>query len=220
MQTFDQELLAHVTEGRISEEVADETASSPHDFKLMLAAGGQRASGIEQLSAPLKVPRRAPGWLARGKDARPHPPNARESPSVRAGIALPMAMLATVIGLALASVPILASIDTQRGDRRNQSSDAAFTAADSGAELAVQRQTQMASLLTTSKPCVKKNGTKLEAVATEDRRLVSARPHHRHRNGRQRRVQLPRPTDHQRDRGGLHRRLDRRGAPRSIAACC
>jgi hypothetical protein len=24
-------------------------ASSPHDFKLMLAAGGQRASGIEQL---------------------------------------------------------------------------------------------------------------------------------------------------------------------------
>jgi hypothetical protein len=26
-------------------------ASSPHDFKLMLAAGGQRASGIEQLKA-------------------------------------------------------------------------------------------------------------------------------------------------------------------------
>lgn len=84
-----------------------------------------------------------------------------------AGIALPMAMLATVIGLALASIPILASMDTQRGDRRNQSSDAAFTAADSGAELAVQRQTQMASLLTTAKPCVKKNGTKLETVATE-----------------------------------------------------
>ena len=27
-----------------------ETASSPHDFKLMLAAGGQRASGIEQVA--------------------------------------------------------------------------------------------------------------------------------------------------------------------------
>jgi hypothetical protein len=26
-----------------------ETASSPHDFKLMLAAKGQRASGIEQV---------------------------------------------------------------------------------------------------------------------------------------------------------------------------
>jgi twitching motility protein PilT len=57
MQTFDQDLLAHVTAGRISEEVAYETATSPHDFKLMLAAGGQRASGIEQLSnAPEGVP--------------------------------------------------------------------------------------------------------------------------------------------------------------------
>ncbi len=54
MRTFDQALLGYVREGRISEEVAMETASSPHDFKLMLAAGGQRASGIEQLqtSAP------------------------------------------------------------------------------------------------------------------------------------------------------------------------
>jgi len=39
-----------VTEGVVSEEVAMETASSPHDFKLMLAAGGQRASGIEQIA--------------------------------------------------------------------------------------------------------------------------------------------------------------------------
>jgi len=49
MRTFDQALLGYVTDGKISEEVAMETASSPHDFKLMLAAGGQRASGIEQL---------------------------------------------------------------------------------------------------------------------------------------------------------------------------
>jgi len=35
----------------ISEEVAMETASSPHDFKLMLAAKGRRASGIEQVVA-------------------------------------------------------------------------------------------------------------------------------------------------------------------------
>jgi twitching motility protein PilT len=52
MQTFDQDLLGHVTAGRISDEVAYETATSPHDFKLMLAAGGQRASGIEQLASP------------------------------------------------------------------------------------------------------------------------------------------------------------------------
>jgi hypothetical protein len=28
-----------------------EFASNPHDFKLMLAAGGQRASGIEQMAS-------------------------------------------------------------------------------------------------------------------------------------------------------------------------
>jgi len=37
-------------EGKVSEQVALDYASSPHDFKLMLAAGGQRASGIEQLA--------------------------------------------------------------------------------------------------------------------------------------------------------------------------
>jgi twitching motility protein PilT len=50
MRTFDQSLLGYVTEGKISEEVALEYASSPHDFKLMVSAGGQRASGIEQLA--------------------------------------------------------------------------------------------------------------------------------------------------------------------------
>jgi twitching motility protein PilT len=50
MQTFDQALLGFVTEGIISEEIAMETATSPHDFKLMLAAKGQRASGIEQMA--------------------------------------------------------------------------------------------------------------------------------------------------------------------------
>jgi twitching motility protein PilT len=49
MQTFDQALLKHVLAGNVSEETAYEYASSPHDFKLMLAAQGQRASGIEQV---------------------------------------------------------------------------------------------------------------------------------------------------------------------------
>jgi pilus retraction protein PilT len=49
MRTFDQSLLGYVMEGKVSEHVALDYASSPHDFKLMLAAGGQRASGIEQL---------------------------------------------------------------------------------------------------------------------------------------------------------------------------
>jgi twitching motility protein PilT len=49
MQTFDQALLGHVMDGNITEEMAFEAASSPHDFKLMLQAQGQRASGIEQV---------------------------------------------------------------------------------------------------------------------------------------------------------------------------
>jgi twitching motility protein PilT len=49
MQTFDQALLKHVVAGNVSEETAFEVASSTHDFKLMLAAQGQRASGIEQV---------------------------------------------------------------------------------------------------------------------------------------------------------------------------
>jgi twitching motility protein PilT len=51
MQTFDQGLLHHVMAGNIDEAVAFEVASSPHDFKLMLDAKGQRSSGIEQVLA-------------------------------------------------------------------------------------------------------------------------------------------------------------------------
>jgi twitching motility protein PilT len=65
MRTFDQALLGYVMDGRISNEVAMDTASSPHDFKLMLAARGQRASGIEQLGqngdSPAPQPAAAPG---------------------------------------------------------------------------------------------------------------------------------------------------------------
>jgi twitching motility protein PilT len=49
MQTFDQALLGYVMEGIVAEDVAREVASSPHDFKLMLDARGERASGIEQV---------------------------------------------------------------------------------------------------------------------------------------------------------------------------
>jgi twitching motility protein PilT len=49
MQTFDQALLTQVVAQNIAEETALEVASSAHDFKLMLAAQGQCASGIEQV---------------------------------------------------------------------------------------------------------------------------------------------------------------------------
>jgi twitching motility protein PilT len=51
MQTFDQALLKAVMSDAIDEQTAYEYASSPHDFKLMLQARGQRASGIEQMFA-------------------------------------------------------------------------------------------------------------------------------------------------------------------------
>jgi hypothetical protein len=41
MQTFDQHLLKHLVAGRITMESAMRVATSPHDFKLMVAASGE-----------------------------------------------------------------------------------------------------------------------------------------------------------------------------------
>src|SRR3954467_15217711 len=49
MQSFDQALLAHLQAGRIDMDVAMSMASSPHDFKLMTASGGQSASSLEHV---------------------------------------------------------------------------------------------------------------------------------------------------------------------------
>ena len=51
MQTFDQALLAHVQEGRVTMEEAMRAATSPHDFKLMVASDGQRSTSVDQLMA-------------------------------------------------------------------------------------------------------------------------------------------------------------------------
>jgi twitching motility protein PilT len=49
MQTFDQALLGHVQAGRVAMEEALRAATSPHDFKLMVAADGQRSTSVDQL---------------------------------------------------------------------------------------------------------------------------------------------------------------------------
>jgi twitching motility protein PilT len=49
MQTFDQALLSHVRSGRVSMDEALRNATSPHDFKLLVAADGQRSTSVEQL---------------------------------------------------------------------------------------------------------------------------------------------------------------------------
>ncbi len=50
MQTFDQALFGHLKHGRITMEQAVEAASSPHDFKLLVAADGKRGTTMEDLA--------------------------------------------------------------------------------------------------------------------------------------------------------------------------
>ncbi len=50
MQTFDQALFHHVKAGRITVEDAMRVASSPHDFKLLLAADGKRGTTMDDVA--------------------------------------------------------------------------------------------------------------------------------------------------------------------------
>jgi twitching motility protein PilT len=49
MQTFDQALLKHYQAGRVSMEDALKIASSPHDFKLLVAAEGRTSTSMDDL---------------------------------------------------------------------------------------------------------------------------------------------------------------------------
>jgi len=61
MQTFDQHLFQHLKAGRVTMEAALRAASSPHDFKLLVAADGKRGTTMDDLAdaesrrAPLGV---------------------------------------------------------------------------------------------------------------------------------------------------------------------
>lgn len=50
MQTFDQALFAHLKAGRVTMEQALQAASSPHDFKLLVAADGRRGTTMDDLA--------------------------------------------------------------------------------------------------------------------------------------------------------------------------
>ena len=50
MQTFDQALFDHVNAGRVDVEQALRAATSPHDFKLLLAADGRRGTTMEDVA--------------------------------------------------------------------------------------------------------------------------------------------------------------------------
>jgi twitching motility protein PilT len=49
MQTFDQALFGHLKAGRVTLEQAMTAASSPHDFKLLVAADGRRGTTMDDL---------------------------------------------------------------------------------------------------------------------------------------------------------------------------
>ena len=61
MQTFDQALLHHVQAGRVSMEDAMKVATSPHDFKLLVAAEGRISTSMDDVGGG-------------GDDADPAPP--------------------------------------------------------------------------------------------------------------------------------------------------
>ena len=50
MQTFDQALFAHLKAGRVTMEEAMKAATSPNDFKLLVAADGRRGTTMEDLA--------------------------------------------------------------------------------------------------------------------------------------------------------------------------
>jgi twitching motility protein PilT len=89
MQTFDQHLLEHLNAGRITMEDATRAASSPHDFKLMVAAqariaprshpdksegqlSGAPAGGVPAPAVPTEAAPPAPA---------PAPPVAEQAPA-------------------------------------------------------------------------------------------------------------------------------------------
>jgi hypothetical protein len=75
------------------------------------------------------------------------------------GIALPVALFATVSSLALAGAAVLATVDVQHGAKRDNGSKSAIGAADAGANVAMMRLNRHAATLTSEKPCFKLNAT-------------------------------------------------------------
>jgi twitching motility protein PilT len=50
MQTFDQHLFEHLKAGRVEMDTAVQFATSPHDFKLLVAAEGKRGTTMDDLT--------------------------------------------------------------------------------------------------------------------------------------------------------------------------
>lgn len=86
MQTFDQALLEHLTGGRIDMEQALRAATSPNDFKLLVASRGMRASSMDTVAPEAVAPEGPSSSVAAPED--PQAEYARKAEAKRAGIAL------------------------------------------------------------------------------------------------------------------------------------
>jgi twitching motility protein PilT len=84
MQTFDQALLAHVQAGRVAMEDAVQAASSPHDFKLLVAGEGRTATSMSDLHGERRHEE------PRAHDAPPHAAPPQPSPATAAHAAPPV----------------------------------------------------------------------------------------------------------------------------------
>jgi hypothetical protein len=73
------------------------------------------------------------------------------------GMALPVALLATVASLSLAGAAVMSSVDVQSSSKRDNGSKSAIGAADAGANVAMMRLNRHAGLLSNVKPCLEMN---------------------------------------------------------------
>jgi twitching motility protein PilT len=82
MQTFDQALLSHYQAGRIAMEDALRVATSPHDFKLLVAAEGRTATTMDDvIDAERSAASAGPVTLKRPGSTRPQGPEPRSGSS-------------------------------------------------------------------------------------------------------------------------------------------
>jgi twitching motility protein PilT len=90
MQTFDQALLHHYQAGRVTMEDALRVATSPHDFKLLVAGDGRTATSMEDLGDALGNGRAGAG-PGPGDDAEPGRPSRPVGPPAGPAVGASMA---------------------------------------------------------------------------------------------------------------------------------
>jgi twitching motility protein PilT len=86
MQTFDQALLKHLQAGRVTMDDAMRAATSPHDFKLLVAADGRRSTSMDDVSESKEKVAGSSGNGHGKVPVAPHaPPPRRQDPPPQPG---------------------------------------------------------------------------------------------------------------------------------------